>query len=104
MSNDAMLKDKVTTLLRTIYDPEIPVNLVDLGLIYRIQIEGKVVNIDMTLTNPACPVATQFPDVVKSTIETLHEVDKVHINMVWDPPWTSERMSEEAKFTLGLSE
>ncbi|MBN9289119.1 MAG: FeS assembly SUF system protein [Gammaproteobacteria bacterium 39-13] len=104
MSNDAMLKDKVTTLLRTIYDPEIPVNLVDLGLIYRIQIEGKVVNIDMTLTNPACPVAAQFPDVVKSTIETLHEVDMVHINMVWDPPWTSERMSEEAKFTLGLSE
>lgn len=102
--NDERLRDKVITLLKTIYDPEIPVNLIDLGLIYDIKIQDKIVHIDMTLTNPACPIAAQFPEVVKSTIETLPEVQETHINMVWDPPWTTDRMSEEAKFTLGLSE
>lgn len=102
--NEALLKEKVLGLLKTIYDPEIPVNLVDLGLIYEIKIQEKTIHIDMTLTNPACPVAAQFPDVVKSSIETLSEVDVVEINMVWDPPWTTDRMTEEAKFILGLSE
>lgn len=102
--SDKILEGKIIALLKTIYDPEIPVNLVDLGLIYHIKIDDKIVNIDMTLTNPACPVAAQFPEVVKSTIETLPEVDEVHIHMVWDPPWTIARISEEAKFILGLSE
>ena len=96
------LNDKIIDILKTIFDPEIPVNVYDLGLIYNITIEGKKVTIQMTLTNPACPVALEFPQVVKSHIETLAEIDEVEIEMVWEPQWTQDRMSEAAKLQLGL--
>lgn len=88
--------------LKAIYDPEIPVNIVDLGLIYAITIDGKNLNIVMTLTNPACPVAGEFPRVIESHLQNLGLFDAIHVELVFDPPWTVDRMSEAAKLTLGL--
>ncbi|MBI2791987.1 MAG: DUF59 domain-containing protein [Gammaproteobacteria bacterium] len=94
--------DDVLSILKTIYDPEIPVNIVELGLIYDICIKDKTVIIKMTLTNPLCPVAGLFPDIVKSHVESLAEVEEVIVEMVWDPPWSPDKMSEAAKLQLGF--
>ncbi len=102
MTETSNLNDKIIAVLKTIFDPEIPVNLYDLGLIYNIDIQGKKAIIQMTLTNPGCPVASEFPQVVKSHVESLPELDEVEIEMVWEPPWTTDRMSEAAKLQLGL--
>src|SRR5262245_45688127 len=103
MSNATLpLEDQLMEVLKTIYDPEIPVNLVDLGLIYSLTIKENHVHVVMTLTNPGCPVAAQFPEVVKQQILTIPQVKNVTVEIVWDPPWTTDRMSEEAKLKLGL--
>lgn len=100
---DTSLRDKIIAVLRTVYDPEIPLNLYDLGLIYNIDIdEQNVVSIDMTLTTPHCPVAESMPGRVECAIREIDEVGKVNVKLVWDPPWSKERMSDEAKLTLGL--
>ena len=92
------LKDKVILEIKKIYDPEIPVNIYELGLIYKIDIEnGKKVNIEMTLTSPNCPVAESLPKMVKDNILKLDGVDDVDLKLVWDPPWTKDKMSEAAK-------
>ena len=97
------LKDKIVSEIKKIYDPEIPVNIYELGLIYKIEIEeAKKVNIDMTLTSPNCPVAESLPKMVKDNILKLDEVDDVKLNLVWDPPWTKDKMSEAAKLELNL--
>ena len=97
------LKDKVILEIKKIYDPEIPVNIYELGLIYKIDIEnGKKVNIEMTLTSPNCPVAESLPKMVKDNILKLDGVDDVDLRLVWDPPWTKEKMSEVAKLELNL--
>ena len=97
------LKDKVILEIKKIYDPEIPVNIYELGLIYKIDIEnGKKVNIEMTLTSPNCPVAESLPKMVKDNILKLDGVDDVDLKLVWDPPWTKEKMSEAAKLELNL--
>ena len=97
------LKDKVILEIKKIYDPEIPVNIYELGLIYKIGIEnGKKVNIEMTLTSPNCPVAESLPKMVKDNILKLDGVDDVDLKLVWDPPWTKEKMSEAAKLELNL--
>jgi FeS assembly SUF system protein len=97
------LKDKIVSEIKKIYDPEIPVNIYELGLIYKIEIEeAKKVNIDMTLTSPNCPVAESLPKMVKDNILKLDEVDDVKLNLVWDPPWTKDKMSETAKLELNL--
>ena len=97
------LKDKVILEIKKIYDPEIPVNIYELGLIYKIDIEGaKKVNIEMTLTSPNCPVAESLPKMVKDNILKLDGVDDVDLNLVWDPPWTKDKMSESAKLELNL--
>ena len=89
--------------IKKIYDPEIPVNIYELGLIYKIEIkEAKKVNIDMTLTSPNCPVAESLPRMVKDNILKLDGVDDVNLNLVWDPPWTKDKMSEAAKLELNL--
>lgn len=89
--------------LRKIYDPEIPVNIYDLGLIYRIDIDGHgEVSVDMTLTAPACPVAGTLPGEVRQVLASVPGVSDAEVNLVWDPPWTSELMSEEAQLQLGL--
>ena len=97
------LREKVITEIRKIYDPEIPVNIYELGLIYKIEIkEPKKVNIDMTLTSPNCPVAESLPKMVKDNILKLDGIDDVDLNLVWDPPWTKDKMSETAKLELNL--
>ena len=97
------LKNKVILEIKKIYDPEIPVNIYELGLIYKIDIEnGKKVNIDMTLTSPNCPVAESLPKMVKNNILKLDGVEDVDLKLVWDPPWTKDKMSEAAKLELNL--
>ena len=97
------LKEKVINEIKKIYDPEIPVNIYELGLIYKIEItDKKKVNIDMTLTSPNCPVADSLPKMVKNNILTIDGVSDVDLNLVWDPPWTKDKMSEAAKLELNL--
>ena len=97
------LKEQIVSEIKKIYDPEIPVNIYELGLIYKIEIkEAKKVNIDMTLTSPNCPVAESLPKMVKNNILKLDGVDDVDLNLVWDPPWTKDKMSEAAKLELNL--
>jgi FeS assembly SUF system protein len=97
------LKDRVILEIKKIYDPEIPVNIYELGLIYKIDIkDAKKVNIEMTLTSPNCPVAESLPKMVKDNILKLDGVDDVNLKLVWDPPWTQDKMSEAAKLELNL--
>ena len=97
------VKEKVILEIKKIYDPEIPVNIYELGLIYKIEIndENKV-NIEMTLTTPNCPVAESLPKMVKDNILMLDGIDDVDLKLVWDPPWTKDKMSEAAKLELNL--
>jgi FeS assembly SUF system protein len=97
------VRENVIAALRTIFDPEIPVNIYDLGLIYDLDLdeEGKVF-IRMTLTAPACPVAETFPGTVESKLHEVPGVTDVRVELVWDPPWSREKLSEEAKLRLGL--
>ena len=97
------LKEKVILEIKKIYDPEIPVNIYELGLIYKIDIiDAKKVNVEMTLTSPNCPVAESLPKMVKDNILNIDGVDEVNLKLVWDPPWTQEKMSEAAKLELNL--
>ena len=97
------LKEKVIKEIKKIYDPEIPVNIYELGLIYKIEIiDKKKVNIDMTLTTPNCPVADSLPKMVKNNILSIDGVSDVDLNLVWDPPWTKDKMSEAAKLELNI--
>jgi FeS assembly SUF system protein len=98
------LKGAVIAALRLVYDPEIPVNIYDLGLIYRLDVDeatGKV-GIDMTLTAPACPVAETLPKQVQELVEHVDGVNEVRLQLVWEPPWSQEHMSEAAKLDLGM--
>ena len=100
--NEQTLRDKIDDTLRTVFDPEIPVNILDLGLVYNVQIkENNNVQITMTLTAPACPVAGDIIVDVETKIKAIEEVSDVHVHLVFDPPWQKEMMSEEAKFELG---
>jgi len=97
------LKEAIIKEIKKIYDPEIPVNIYELGLIYKIEIiDKKKVNIDMTLTTPNCPVADSLPKMVKNNILKIDGVSAVDLNLVWDPPWTKDKMSEAAKLELNL--
>ena len=97
------LKEKIIAEIKKIYDPEIPVNIYELGLIYKIDvIDNKEVNIEMTLTSPNCPVAESLPKMVKDNILKLNGVNDVDLKLVWDPPWTKDKMSEAAKLELNL--
>lgn len=108
------LGEKVVTRLRTVFDPEIPVNIYDLGLIYKIDINPVTetpvdienskynVHINMTLTTPNCPVAGQMPAMVQNAVINLVEVEDVKVELVWDPPWDKTRMTDEAKLALNM--
>ncbi len=97
------LKNKVVSEIKKIYDPEIPVNIYELGLIYKIEVvESNKVNIEMTLTSPNCPVAESLPKMVKDNILKIEEVSEVDLKLVWNPPWTRDMMSEAAKLELNL--
>ena len=96
------LKDKVISEIKKIYDPEIPVNIYELGLIYDISIENHDVKVKMTLTTPNCPVAESLPKEVKDSIKEIKEVNDVSLDLVWDPPWDKSMMSDAAKLELNL--
>ena len=97
------IKNKVIEEIKKIYDPEIPVNIYELGLIYKIEVDSKnKVNVYMTLTSPNCPVAESLPKQVKDNIMKLEEVSDVNLNLVWEPPWDKDKMSEAAKLELNL--
>ena len=97
------LKEKIAEKLHLVFDPEIPVNIYDLGLIYRLDADAQgVVEVDMTLTAPACPVAGTLPHEVGRVIDAVPGVTDATVRLVWDPPWTQERMSEEALLQLGM--
>jgi FeS assembly SUF system protein len=99
----AGLEDCIVAALRTVFDPEIPVNIYDLGLIYGLDVgQDGAVAIRMTLTAPACPVAGMMPGLVESVVRKVDGVTGVGVELVWDPPWTRERMSDEARLQLGL--
>lgn len=100
---DPALREQVLEALKTVRDPEIPVNLVDLGLIYELIVnKDGVVYVEMTLTTPACPVAGALPGQVRDAISAVPGVQDVRVKLVWTPPWDKNRMSEEAKLELGL--
>ena len=102
-ANGNGLHDQVVDVLKTCYDPEIPVDIYELGLIYRIDVdEGGKVAVDMTLTSPACPVAGTLPPEVEAKISRLDGVSDVRVDLVWDPPWNPDRMTEAAKLKLGF--
>ena len=96
------LKEKVIAEIKKIYDPEIPVNIYELGLIYDISIKDNDVSVKMTLTTPNCPVAESLPKEVKDSILEIKEVKKVDLDLVWEPPWDKTMMSEAAKLELNL--
>ena len=97
------LREPIVAALRTVHDPEIPVNIYDLGLIYRIEVAASGdVDIDMTLTAPACPVAGAIPRMVEEAVSRVEGVGKVCVELVWDPPWTQDKMTEEARLQLGM--
>ena len=97
------LKEDVIAAIRECYDPEIPVNIYDLGLIYEVNVSASSkVELVMTLTSPHCPVAEILPAQVKSRVELVEGVDEVDLELTWDPPWTPEKMSEAAKLELGF--
>ena len=96
------IKDKIIEEIKKIYDPELPVNIYDLGLIYDVQVNQKKAKIKMTLTTPNCPVAESLPKEVKEGAMQVEEIEDVELELVWDPPWTKDMMSAAAKLELNL--
>ena len=96
------IKNKIIDEFKKIYDPEIPVNIYELGLIYDIKIDGRKAQIKMTLTTPNCPVAESLPKEVKESAMQVEEIDEVDLELVWDPPWNKDMMSDAAKLELNL--
>ena len=95
--------DSIISALETVFDPEIPVNIYDLGLIYDIQLlEGNDVKVKMSLTAPGCPVAGEMPGQVADTIAKVTDVGLIEVELVWEPAWTKDRMSEDAKMALDI--
>lgn len=100
---ETTLRDQIEEVLRTVHDPEIPVNIMELGLVYEIKInEGGKVKITMTLTAPACPVAGEIIMEVENKVKAIEDVTDVHVHLTFDPPWTRDMMTEEAKLELGF--
>ncbi len=100
--DESTIHDRVVAALKTIYDPEIPVNIYDLGLIYRVEVKNRFVEVDMTLTAPGCPVAQTFPGMVEGTVKLVPGVEDAMVDLVWDPPWRQDMISEAARLELGL--
>ena len=97
------LKETIISEIKKIYDPEIPVNIYELGLIYKIEVlNDSKVNVEMTLTSPNCPVAESLPKMVKDNIMNVEGVSEVDLKLVWEPPWSKDKMSEAAKLELNL--
>lgn len=100
---DASLREAIVGALKTVFDPEIPVNIYDLGLIYRLDVNAEnEVALDMTLTAPGCPVAQTFPETVRQAVLAVDGVKSCRVELVWEPPWTMDKMTEEARLELGF--
>lgn len=103
MVDKGYLQQKIISVLETVFDPEIPVNIYELGMIYDVKIDDNaIVNITMTLTSPMCPVAESLPGEVRDKIKKIEEVNDVNVELVWEPPWNKDMMSDEAKLNLGF--
>lgn len=101
--NKQELEEQIISKLQTIYDPEIPVNIFELGLIYAVRIDDEAnVEIDMTLTSPACPVAESLPPEVEMKVRTIPGINNLKVNLIWSPQWDKDMMSEAAKLQLGF--
>uniref|UniRef100_A0A7V2ZKZ4 Metal-sulfur cluster assembly factor n=1 Tax=Ignavibacterium album TaxID=591197 RepID=A0A7V2ZKZ4_9BACT len=98
----AITKENITDLLRTVIDPEIGINIIDLGLVYDINIDDKQIDISMTLTTPGCPMHSSITNWVKRIIEMTIPESSVDVNLVWEPKWTPDKMSDDAKLLLGM--
>ncbi|MGA2815387.1 MAG: SUF system Fe-S cluster assembly protein [Xanthobacteraceae bacterium] len=99
----ARLSDDIVTAIKTVYDPEIPADIYELGLIYKVDVDDdRVVKVDMTLTTPNCPSAAELPTMVENAIASVPGVREAKVNLVWDPPWDPSRMSEEARAVLNM--
>ncbi len=99
----ARLTDEIVAALKTVYDPEIPADIYELGLIYRIDIaDDRSVKVDMTLTTPNCPSAQELPQMVEAAVSSVPGVGKVDVSVVWDPPWDQSRMTDEARLVLNM--
>ena len=96
-----LTNDIIVKVLKTVFDPEIPVDIYELGLVYSIKIDGNQVKVEMTLTAPNCPEAESLPVTVKERVEQLEGVEHAEVEIVWEPRWTPDMMSEEAKLTIG---
>ncbi len=102
-SSDGSIEERVVAALKTVYDPEIPVNIYELGLIYKLAVMGdSKVDVEMTLTSPMCPVAGTLPGEVQRKVLSVEGVSEASVELVWDPPWNMEMMTEEARFQLGM--
>ena len=103
-NSELEMQERVIEVLKTVFDPEIPVNIYDLGLIYRIELseDNTVLNVDMTLTAPNCPAADFIVEDVRQKLETITGIEKVEVNLVFEPEWDKNMMSEEAKMELGF--
>lgn len=97
------LKDTIKERLKNVIDPEIGINIVDLGLIYDVTVDGKKAHVKMTMTSPFCPAAGMITEGVKQNAESVEEIDECEVEVTFDPPWTPEKMSEEAREELGVS-
>lgn len=96
-------EERIVAALKNVYDPEIPVNIFDLGLIYGVELDGEnVAHVEMTLTTPGCPVAQTFPSMVETVVRSIDGVSDAEVNLVWEPPWTQDMLTEAAKLQLGL--
>ena len=95
-------KDEVMEILTEVYDPDLGISIVDLGLVYDVRINGEAVEVDMTLTSPACPYGPQMMGDVNFAVKRMDGVEKVDVELVWDPPWSMERISPEIRLDLGL--
>ena len=98
------LTERVYEELKQVFDPEIPVNIVDLGLIYDVQVDGTTANVKMTLTSQSCPEAKTIPEVVKRRCDTIDGIEQTAVDIVWEPQWTPQLISEEGRKLLGMED
>ena len=100
--SESLSKEKILEALSQVYDPEIPIDIVNLGLVYKVTIDNDIVNLEMTMTSPGCPSAREIIIEAQTVVSELDGVKETNIEIVWDPPWSPEKMSEEAKLSMGI--
>ncbi|MEC9381672.1 MAG: iron-sulfur cluster assembly protein [Thermodesulfobacteriota bacterium] len=100
--SESLSKEKILEALSQVYDPEIPIDIVNLGLVYKVTIDNDIVNLEMTMTSPGCPSAREIIMEAQTVVSELDGVKETNIEIVWDPPWSPEKMSEEAKLSMGI--